>query len=274
MPAESEQPDGRQFLVDLGNRAFVVTYSRVPMPSNPGREEFLDAVAQHMAESFHGSVRDVQPICVGGHPGRSASVDKADGTLTSRIKFVWVNGVQAYMLTYGSAALDAAGAADGAHFLDSFQLLPQEPATDVEWREFSSPDGGFRALFPGRPEMQSGAGMRMFGIASGSSNFTVRYADLPDSDETVAQLLDGERDETLRSLAASIVGTEGRAPFEGYPARQRQVQARCGNVVFDRIVLVGRRIYDVRVSASGELAGSPDIPKFLGSFHLVAPKKP
>jgi hypothetical protein len=274
MPTESEQADGRQFMVDLGNRAYVVTYARVPMPSNPAHEEFLDAVASHMAESFVGTVRDVTPICVSGHPGRSVRVDKADGTLTSRVKFIWVNGAQAYILTYGSATLDVAGEADGRRFLDSFQLLPQTPAADVEWRPLSSTAGGFRALFPGEPQEKSGGDMHMFGVEYGSSNYTVRYADLPESAETPDQLLDGERDETLRSLAATLVGTEGRVAFEGHPARQRKVQARCGNVIFDRLVLVGHRIYDVRVSASGELAGSADIPKFLGSFHLLPPPKP
>ena len=153
--------------------------------------------------------------------------------------------------------------------------------TDKAWPTFDSPEGRFSVLMPTKPtvetkDIDSAVGkLTMYAYSSSSSvgYFMVSFGDYPREAVDAAQreaVLDGVRGGVLKGLEAEIISDE-KITFEGYPGREFKAKRTLeGNeIVFNwKIVLVGRRLYQLAAATSKDNAGSPEIAKFLTSFKL------
>ena len=99
------------------------------------------------------------------------------------------------------------------------------------------------------------------------------YADYPNEASSVTQqeaVLDGVRGGVLKGLEAELM-SETKVTLNGHPGREFRAKklSEGSEVVFSwRILLVGRRLYQMGVVTTKADAESADIQKFFTSFQL------
>ena len=160
----------------------------------------------------------------------------------------------------------------------TFAFAVQQP---LEWVKVNSTEGRFTAVMPSAPEkgvrdVDTAVGklqLHTFGSSNTTGQYMLSFADYP-NEPTVAQqeaVLDGVRGGVLKGLQAELV-TETKITLKGYPGREmRAVKVTDGNeVVYSwKMLLVGRRLYQMGVATTRADSQSPDIQKFFTSFQLV-----
>ena len=148
------------------------------------------------------------------------------------------------------------------------------------WQEFTSREGRFSVLFPGKPLHQEAnepsplgeiAG-HLYGVTtSPNGGFFVGYHDfpmLPNVRIDRRRALTGARDGAIRNVQGTLE-TEKRLTLNGHPGREFAASAPMGVRVRARLYFVGNRMYSVIATGSREELNSPDVGKFLESFKLT-----
>ncbi len=178
------------------------------------------------------------------------------------------------LLTAVSAALLAGGCG-------KFKDLLDPPMA-----EFTSPDGKWKAKFPGAPREQSKSALNLtFTIFlrepfGGKGGYAVGFGDLPvpaaEADPQVQKRLDD-------AVAGSVGGVNGklrdskRIFLHGrYPGREfsATITEPKAGLYHVRMYVVGSRIYQVAVMGVDEFVNTPQSEEFLNSFELTGETAP
>ncbi|HKZ79207.1 MAG TPA: hypothetical protein VJ124_12970 [Pyrinomonadaceae bacterium] len=165
--------------------------------------------------------------------------------------------------------------------LNTLAFSIQQPAP---WQKFDSPEGKFNVLLPSQPEVEvkdieSAIGkltLYAYSSKNDTSYFQVSYADysLAPTDEQIESVLDGIRRGVMDGLKAELI-SEKKVFLHSYPGREFVAQKTDEGVdiIFNwKIILVGRRVYQVAVASSPKDSDSPDVQMFLASFDLNTPR--
>jgi len=149
---------------------------------------------------------------------------------------------------------------------------------ELDWREFTSPEGQFTVMLPARPTRESrelvlaGAKVRMQMVTAQVSGtaFGVGYADLPsaaDAARTVSEI----RDALTRNLGGRVI-SERPVDLDGATGIEFQVEGAAQGSpmrLAARVVAAGNRFYQVVVVGRAERVTGVDLTLFPGSFKLV-----
>jgi hypothetical protein len=143
----------------------------------------------------------------------------------------------------------------------------------TEWKEFSSPEGNFRVVFPETPQQQMGAerNLHQFSAAAGAESYGLAYADYPPGRDWENAVSD-ERDSIVKGLGGSVVD-EKRTSVEGYPGKWVRFvgQNTSGELA---IYFVGHRLYVLHAFAPKGTQRPQNFSTFLNSFWLLSKPKP
>jgi hypothetical protein len=151
-------------------------------------------------------------------------------------------------------------------------------APELDWREFSSPEGRFAVMLPGRPAHVArevplaGAKvpMHMASVQVTGMAFGVGYADLPPGTDA-ARAIAESRDALVRNIGGrvtaerpvALAGARG-IDFDAEGAAQGTPMRIAG-----RMVIAGERFYQVALIARAERAAEVDPTLFPGSFRIL-----
>src|SRR6266849_463055 len=143
----------------------------------------------------------------------------------------------------------------------------------TEWKEFTSPEGNFRVVFPGTPQQQMGAerNLHQFSATAGTESYGLAYADYPPGTDWESAV-NGERDSIVKGLGGSVVD-EKRTSVEGYPGKWVRFvgQNTSGELA---IYFVGFRLYSLHAFAPKGVPRPENFSKFLNSFRLLSKPRP
>jgi hypothetical protein len=160
-------------------------------------------------------------------------------------------------------------------------LLVAACSAELDWREFSWPEGGFAVVLPAKPAMQQrevriGARvlqMTMFPVQLEGLAFGVGYADLPagwDAAERAALLVDA-RDQLAANLKASPTN-EQAIKLGRFPGRHFMVTGEADGKpmhLVARVYVTDRRFYQQVFVGTQARAQSVDLTPFLDSLKLL-----
>jgi len=140
------------------------------------------------------------------------------------------------------------------------------------WVRFSSAEGHFSVLFPGKPAHETEAhelyAGHSFTAETEWATYAVMYADFKAAIGDPGGALDGARDVLL---AGKELVSETEMKLNGYAGRELKVKSGGGMAVsVTRLYLVGNRLYNVTVVFAP--AGTYDpagVEKFFSSFKLT-----
>ena len=142
----------------------------------------------------------------------------------------------------------------------------------TEWKEFTSPEGNFRVLFPETPVQQKGAqrNLHQFSATAGAESYGLAYADYPPGTDWESAV-NGERDSIVNSLGGCVVD-EKRTSVEGYPGKFIRFvgQNTSGELT---IYFVGQRLYSLHAFAPNTAPRPENFSTFLNSFRLLSKPK-
>lgn len=152
---------------------------------------------------------------------------------------------------------------------------------ELEFKQYASGDGRYKAQFPGTvktatTDVPAGKDTLKLTLDSvvlkGDITFMVSYVD---ASEEVAKKPAGPRLEKVRDAVKGEKGTvlEDKELTlmlgdEKLPARDVLLETPNG-FIRNRIVIAGRRLYQVMVQGSKEVVTSPSADKFIGSFEIT-----
>jgi hypothetical protein len=147
---------------------------------------------------------------------------------------------------------------------------------ELDWREFTSPEGGFTVMLPSKPVRDSrelvlaGAKTTLHMVAAHAPEmaFGVGYAELPPGTEP-ARVIDQGRAALVKNIAGRVtaerrlesppgVEFEAEGSAEGSPMR-----------LAARVLVSGNRYYQVVLVARAARADEVDRTIFPGSFRLL-----
>ena len=148
-----------------------------------------------------------------------------------------------------------------------------EHALGSKWKKFTSAEGSFSVLMPGKPENETQSfsvgeveieehsfvvHSRMYG------DFTLGYIDNPAiSDPSRAEAVFDWQAPVLRH-PQDIISSE-RMAINGFPVRQYKIRAEADLLADERIYLVGRRMY-VLLVVHGKDNDESGVTRFFESF--------
>jgi hypothetical protein len=146
----------------------------------------------------------------------------------------------------------------------------------------TSEQGRFSASFPSPPEADTettvNAGFRIktytFEATSEDIEFVVSYGDLPDGlfrQKPASAFLDGAVDGAIANTHSKLL-SHTEISLRGHAGREFRAQAADDLVMHARILLVGRRFYQIVVVTKTRSALKREVFKFLESFSLIADK--
>jgi hypothetical protein len=152
-------------------------------------------------------------------------------------------------------------------------------AAQVEFQQYASTDGRFKVLFPGpvktdTVEVPAGDAKLKVTIDSvelrGGTTFMVSYVDAPDE---VAKQQPGPRIDKVRDANKGAKGKvlsekELTLGMEKHPARDVLIETPTGHLR-NRIVIAGRRLYQVMVQGPKDVVTSASADKFIASFEVT-----
>ena len=148
----------------------------------------------------------------------------------------------------------------------------QQPQA-AQWPRFSSPEGRFSILLPGRPlredqTKETPVGrveMHIFTSRTEGGIYVVAYADYAFGD--AKRELDANRDSFLKGMKATLL-SESDINIKGHPGREVNAW-REQLTIRTRMYLVGRRYYQMFVIVPTAQAVREDTERFFNSFELV-----
>jgi hypothetical protein len=151
-------------------------------------------------------------------------------------------------------------------------------SAEFDWREFTSPEGRFTVMLPGRPARESRevvlagtkASLQMVSAQARGMAFGVGYADLAPGTDPARAIAEG-REALLRNINGRVIGER---PIEADGTRGVEFQAEGvaqGNPMrlAARLVVAGDRFYQVALVARAERASEVDPTLFPGSFRVL-----
>ncbi len=164
------------------------------------------------------------------------------------------------------------------HFAAAAALCLAACAPELDWREFTSPEGRFAVMLPGRPARDAreiplaGAKvpLHMSSVQVSGMAFGVGYADLPPGADVARVLAEG-RDALVRNIGGRVTA-ERPVALEGARGIEFQAEGSAQGVamrVSARIAVAGDRFYQVVFVGRAERAGEVDPALFPGSFRLL-----
>ncbi len=135
---------------------------------------------------------------------------------------------------------------------------------------FSPPGGGFSVQMPGAVEEQTGDnGTHMFLSGEDNNAYIVAYTDLNKSSEANAEeLLDGARNGLLADGKRKLI-SEQKITVEGHPGRELRTITKSGFHTRFKLIVKGKRLYQVGVVIPKDKTPQPDTTPFFNSFHFT-----
>lgn len=148
-------------------------------------------------------------------------------------------------------------------------LLVLACSLELDWRELKSAEGGFTALMPAKPryEVRTLIGaravtMHLWSARAANSVFGVGYADHPAVD---AAVLDITRDALVKNIGGRVL-EEKPLVQKGLPGRDFVAESGATRLRA-RLLVSGKRLYQVAVLGERNAVAAADVELFLSSFQ-------
>lgn len=149
---------------------------------------------------------------------------------------------------------------------------------ELDWREFTSPEGRFAVMLPGRPARDSrevalaGAKVALYmtSVQASGMAFGVGYADLPAGTDA-ARVIAEDRDALVRNIRGRVTA-ERPIALDGARGIEFQAEGSAQGAamrIAARLAVAGDRFYQVVFIARAERADAVDPTMFPGSFRLL-----
>jgi hypothetical protein len=147
-----------------------------------------------------------------------------------------------------------------------------------QWQQIQSTDSEFRVSFPGNPiasqtsETATEGGSKFVSYklavspAQGVLYALVWWENPAQKDKATDELFADFRNWNIKVLHGKIV-SEKEGDFQGYPAKDTMLAAH-GQLVVNRVIRVGPRVYSLWVSDSAWHMGRGDVKRFFSSLSL------
>src|SRR5262245_35158758 len=147
---------------------------------------------------------------------------------------------------------------------------------ELDWREFTSPEGGFTVMLPSKPARASRdlvfAGqpttMHMVSAHATEMAFGIGYIDLPPGTDA-GRAIDEGRVALLRNIGGVVLAERA---LDGVPGVQFEAEGAADGKpmrLVARVLVAGNRYYQVVLVARTARAGDVDLALFPGSFKLI-----
>jgi hypothetical protein len=143
-----------------------------------------------------------------------------------------------------------------------------------EWTEFSSAEGRFSILMPGKPT-QGTVDLRMrdstvtahaFTALSPSIDLMCGYADYPWPQPDIERVFDDTRNGSLNGVHGTLL-SEQKTTLGGYPGRRFRSTGIGNAFVDEEMYFVGQRFYLITITTATKNPNK-DINKIFASFHF------
>jgi hypothetical protein len=180
--------------------------------------------------------------------------------------------VRGWVVTGGMVALSVAGlAACGASSSSSKRTAP------TTRRAFVAADAGFSAEFPGTPKRQeqpveqAGVSLKVLFYQSATNDEVVAVGSSTTPVALTGDGLTAALDKAIDGSAANVHGTvssRSKTTFLGVPAEDGIISAQ-GNVVRERVFVVGQRLYIAEGITSGVDKPHVAYDRLLASFKAL-----
>ena len=148
-------------------------------------------------------------------------------------------------------------------------IQPSVQATQADWSEFSSTQGGFAVSMPGTPQEKIQTDVdRSFLLTLGKSYYYVHYTDIPDIEKLNADELKDLLDKMPMVFVEGVEGklvTERNVILNGYLGKEFEFTLGDDSVGQARVYMVEQRLFII-VGMSSE---PENAQKFLQSFRLL-----
>lgn len=153
----------------------------------------------------------------------------------------------------------------------------------AEWKEFSSKEGRFKVLLPGKPqERKQPVGNNIeqvqYLIDGGDRAYLIAYQDDANfknaDDAVVKQALGAGRDAAVASLKGKLLSQKEFKFDKKYSGLEFQIDIPDSGIYRSRIFMVKERLYQITVLGPKDVATSKEADKFLDSFKLVSAPTP
>jgi hypothetical protein len=159
-------------------------------------------------------------------------------------------------------------------FLVGFLLLAVGYAAAQQLTEFSSEEGRYSILMPGKPTKGT------FSLQTATSTVTAHtvtaispsidlmcgYYDFPSPEQNVEKVFDATRDGSITKVHGTLLA-EKKITLDGYSGRRFR-STGIGNAFLDEeIFMVGRRFYLITITTATKEPNT-NIGKILDSFHF------
>jgi len=151
-------------------------------------------------------------------------------------------------------------------------------SAELDWREFTSPEGRFAVMLPGRPARDlrevalAGAKMpmHMTSVQVSGMAFGIGYADLPPGVDAERVIAEG-RDALVRNIGGRVTA-ERPVAVDGARGIEFQAEGSAQGAamrISARMAVAGDRFYQAVFVGRAERAGEVDPTLFPGSFRVL-----
>ena len=151
-------------------------------------------------------------------------------------------------------------------------------SAELDWREFTSPEGRFAVMLPGRPARDSRevtlagakAPMHMTSVQVSGMAFGVGYADLPPGADAERVIAEG-RDALVRNIGGRVTA-ERPIALDGARGIEFEAEGSAQGAIMRisaRIAVADDRFYQVVFVGRAERAAEVDPTLFPGSFRVL-----
>lgn len=150
----------------------------------------------------------------------------------------------------------------------------------LTWQDFLAPDGAFRILMPGLPELrvqtiQTPYGeqeQQIYEVDRGPQAYMIGFTVLP-PDVLAEYPADVLLDDAVGRGVAAVNGTVQRfeqTTFAGHPARRVVIEVADGDgVIHARFVMVDDRLYQIAAIVATRIIDEEAVERFLDSFTPI-----
>ena len=155
-------------------------------------------------------------------------------------------------------------------------VLVYKRVTLSEDKKYESRVGKYRIAFSGKPTLQdakeSGEDVQFAILKKGNNTFMVFYGNLPEERVkklTPTQILDEGVKEMVNSTKVKVVSSNDITFGEDKLPGRDIVAGSNRNTIRIRMIISGKRMYQIGVSGPKDFATGMDADKFLDSFEII-----